>query len=106
MDRLPQTLKNLEQLIELYKDFYTKKLREAIFLNIIKDDETDYFDIDDWIRSSRFNTKKVLIKTILEPILNEITNLNWYYTFSYGNTVLFIHQNEKPPTNCYNNEFL
>lgn len=106
MEQLPQTLKNPNQFIELYKEFYTKKLRESIFLNIIEDDETNYFDIDEWIRSSRFNKKKVEIKTILEPILNELTNLKWYYTFSYGNTALFIHQNEKPPKNCYNNEFI
>lgn len=107
MDNLPDLLtpSNSENFKNLYKEYYTKQLRKSIFLNIINNDETDYFDIDIWIKNSNFNKKLVQFEDILNPILEELTKLKWYYTFSYGNTVLFFHKTESPPKNCYNNEY-
>lgn len=107
MENFPSILTpdNKNNFNKVYTNYYRNKLRKSIFLNILGNDETSYFDIDTWIRESNFDNKKVDIQSLLEPILLELKQLKWNYTFSYGKTALFIHENEKPPINCYNDEF-
>jgi len=96
---------NVSDFPQMYCEYKRKQLREAIFVNILGADETDYFDLDIWTQEFKFNRNIVDIQEVLKPILSELSNLNWYYTFSYGKTALFIHKDKTPPKNCYNSEF-
>lgn len=107
MNVLPDELKpnNEDNFKILYSTYFENKLRESIYINILNNDENDYFDLDIWVQKSKFNKKIVDVQEILKPILLELKGLNWYYTFSYGKTALFIHKEKDPPKNCYNNEY-
>ena len=108
MDSFPNdiTVDNKHKFNVLYTDYIKKKLRESIYINILENDENDYFDFDSWSKENSVKPNRLNMKEIIDEIIIELRNLGWNCTYSYGNTVLFIYSTKDPPNNCYNHEYL
>lgn len=99
-------VENKSNFIIMYQNYYKKILRESIYINIIKNNENDYFDIDLWVKKNNFDRNIASVKDIIDEIIIELNQLGWNCKYSYGDTVLFIYSTEDPPKNCYNHEYI
>jgi hypothetical protein len=75
-----------------------EKLRSQIYDHIISHTENEYFSLDEFIAESR---DRNLANTIINDIMQELRNIGWKCTTSFGGTGLFIYSSEKPPSNCF-----
>jgi len=73
-------------------------LRREIYEHVISHKEDEYFSLDTF--SSKFNMKLEDIKEQISCVVEELKNINWKCSYSYGETALFIYREEKPK-NCW-----
>lgn len=96
-------VKNKKHFKKYFLDRCLCYLRRDIYEHILSNDETSYFDIE------KFNTKYVknIGKTneLIDKIIIELKTLGWKCKKSFGSTGLFIYSTEKPPSNCWEDEF-
>ena len=89
----------------LHKLFFDESLllfRRSIFEHVISNEETSYFEVDNWCRKHLKNDDD-LMKTFVTIIRKELEDFGWKTHLSFGATGLFIYSDEKP-VNCYDDE--
>jgi hypothetical protein len=80
-------------------EYYLQKLRENIFLMILKGDENEFFDLDTF---NRLNINDMsLTKSLSDQIVTELESLGWKTKYSYGDTALFIYSTSDPPIGAW-----
>lgn len=74
-------------------------LRRDIYEHIIFNKEDEYFDVDVWCRN-RLKNDTVVMKRMVDIIINELENKGWTCKLTFGASALFIYANE-PPVNYF-----
>lgn len=79
------------------------KLRSEITDLVLKGNENDYFDLDDFYR--RFNVLTKDRENMKNAMVQELTTKGWKCKTSFGGTGLFVYSTEKPPSSCHEDGF-
>lgn len=74
-------------------------LRRDIYEHILKNDESDYFDIDIWCRNRLKNDTETM-KKMIDVIVNELSQKGWTCKITFGSSALFIFA-KNPPVNYF-----
>ena len=79
---------------ELLDEYHLKKLRQKIYVQILRNNQNDFFDLE------LFNRQYVkdMLKTLSfsEILTKELELQGWKTYLGYGETALFIYDKEKP----------
>lgn len=101
MEQFPEQLnvKNLDLFTSLLDEEHKRMMRKEIYIMILKRNETDFFDIDNFNRRYVKNMEKstVMAKSICE----ELELLGWKTFFGFGGTGLYIYSTEDLPPGAY-----
>lgn len=79
--------------------YYLQKLRENIYLILLKGNENEFFDLDTFNRSNVNDMS--LTKSLTDQIVIELESLGWKTKYSYGDTALFIYSTEEAPIGAW-----
>lgn len=97
---------NVNNKSEFTKLLYNRNLcylRRDIYDLLLKEDETNYFDL------SKFaNNRDILdddIKKMTKSVQDELEVRGWKTKTSFAGTGLFIYSTENPPSNCFPDDF-
>ena len=103
MERFPTSLSvnNKKNFPSLHHKRVKELLRIDIHDHILYHEEKEYYSLDKFI--SRYNNPK-LIKDICYELVKELEDIGWKCSLSFGDTGLFIYENDKP-SNCYGDGF-
>ena len=78
----------------LLDEYHLKKLRQKIYVQILRNNQNDFFDLE------LFNRQYVkdMLKTLSfsEILTKELELHGWKTYLGYGETALFIYDKEKP----------
>jgi hypothetical protein len=98
MKEFPKSLnvKYKDRFPEIHLNRMKCYLRKSLYEHIISHEEKDYFSLDEF--NSKFNCKMEITQNILSQLIPELQKLGWNCTLSFGNTGLFIYNENKPPT--------
>lgn len=93
MEKFPECIKVSSDIDNiLNKEYYTfvvNKLREEVYISILKKDM--YYSLDSF---QYYDHQK--IKEMTELIMDELNKLGWKTLLAYGNTALFVYHGDKP----------
>ena len=79
------------------------KLRSEITDLILRGNENDYFDLDDFFR--RYSVPPKDREVLKNTVIQELSAKGWKCKTSFGGTGLFVYSTEKPPSSCYEDGF-
>ena len=102
-DVLPEELdvSNKDTFGRLYSSYKLTEFRKAIYEYMIsREDENEYFSLDQWCRINLKNNTK-LMNEFTQIIMLDLHELCWRTKLSFGETGLFVYSTEKPPPSCY-----
>ncbi len=104
MKSFPKSLhvSNKKNLHTLFVDESLLLFRRSIFEHVISNEETSYFEVDNWCRKHLKNDEE-LMRTLVGIIRKELEALGWKTHLSFGATGLFIYSDERP-VNCFDDE--
>lgn len=106
MNEFPRhiNVENKDKFSEYMFDHFIVLLRNDIYNHLItrNNDESNYYEME---KFTKLNKCKISISKLLEKIIPELVNLGWKCKTSFGGTGLFIYSSDKPPHNCYPDEF-
>ena len=89
---------NKNNFYTLKLEYYQKIIYNDIYINIINNNQFEYFDISQFKRQHKLDT--VIMDTLITNLILELTKIGWKTQLAYGNTGLFIYDNELP-VNCW-----
>ena len=94
-------VKYKDEYSSIYFDMKLNDFRRDIFNFLItRDDENDYYDVDDWCRDNiKKNTE--MMSSFVDTITSELTDLGWKCKTSFNDTGLFIYSTVDPPRSCW-----
>ena len=78
-------------------------LRRDIYELILKEDETNYFDLSKFAHNREISDAD--LKKMIDIVQSELVGRGWKTKTSFGGTGLFIYSSENPPTNCFPDDF-
>ena len=105
MKTFPRTLTpdNKDSFKAIVEDVWLSTMREHICRHILKGDENNFFDLDEFTQT---HTKDTTITTKLSRVLiEELKALGWNCTVTFGGTGLFIYSTSTPPPSCWIGDF-
>lgn len=94
MNQFPSDMYTPEKFPELLNEYHLCKLREHIYLHILRNIQTDFFDIEVFNRQYVKDMKKT--DEFIQIIIKELDDKGWKTFIGYGGTGLFIYDKEKP----------
>jgi hypothetical protein len=105
MKEFPEILNvnNKDKFEDIYNNRMTSYLRQKIYEHVIKNDQNNYFDLDNFRGSYKIKNIED-IKKMTNTIIEELCLLGWKCKLSYGGTALFIYSSDKPPSSCWDDE--
>lgn len=86
-----------------YIDRMTCYMRRDIYEHILSKKETEYFDIEKFMRLKYVNIIEDR-ENIVKTIMSELKSLGWKCKLSFGDTGLFIYSTDKPPATCWDGD--
>ncbi len=97
--------KNKNSFLEFKRERLGCYLRQHVHENIIsRKSESDYICLDIFVSKLNSNTGMSVeisdVSDIIPKICKELQDLGWKTALSFGNTGLFIYENERP-NNCF-----
>ena len=105
MKKFPSNLnlKNKENFKKIYNRRLKCYLRRSIYEHIIKNEENNYFSIDEFKNEKKVEDSEI-IKEIISELIVELNRLGWKCKLAFGGTGLFIYSGENPPSNCWESD--
>jgi len=105
MKEFPIFLKpeNKDDFLRHKYESHVSYMRKEIFELILGCNENNYFEIDTF--GKRHGISKSFLDKMCKNITEELRNLGWNVTTSFGGTGLFIYSTPEPPKSCYKDEF-
>ena len=94
MQRFPEDLYDSSQFLQKLETFLLNKMREKIYIHILRNNQNDFFDIELFNRKYVKDIKKT--EEFAQIISNELEPLGWKTFVGYGGTGLFFYDQEKP----------
>ena len=79
------------------------KLRSEVTDLVLRGNENDYFDLDDFFK--RFGIPQKDREIMRNTIMQELSVKGWKCKTSFAGTGLFIFSTDKPPASCYEDGF-
>ena len=101
MKEFPEILNvnNKNKFEDIYSNRMISYLRQKIYEHIIKEDENNYFDLDNFRHTYAINIE--YIEKMTPIIIHELNSLGWKCKISFGGTALFIYSSDNPPSSCW-----
>lgn len=101
MDLFPDHLsvKNVELFTSLLDQEHTRMMRKEIYMMILKRNESDFFDIDNFNRRYVKNMEKST--KMAKQLSSELEVLGWKTFFGFGGTGLYVYSTEDLPPGAY-----
>ena len=94
MNSFPNDLYTPDKFLEILDHFNLSKLRKHVYIHILNNNQSDFFDLE------LFNRKYVKDMTKAEHlsqiIIKELDDMGWKTFVGYGGTALFFYDKEKP----------
>ena len=101
MEQLPEQLnvKNIELFSSILDLEHKRMMRKEIYMMILKRNESDFFDIDNFNRRYIKNMEKST--EMAKSICEELETLGWKTFFGFGGTGLYVYSTEDLPPGAY-----
>lgn len=84
---------------ELCRAFYLRTLRKQLMRWMMKGNENDFFDLDDFNRSVVQDVS--LTQQLVEQVTVELHSLGWKTFLGFGGTGLYVYSSEERPSTAY-----
>lgn len=84
---------------EWRRAFYLRKLRKHLMQWMMKGNENDFFDLDEFNRM--FVQDITLTQQLVEHVTSELHSLGWKTFLGFGGTGLYVYSSEERPVNAY-----
>ena len=99
MKEFPEILhvNNKNKFEDIYNNRMISYLRQKIYEHIIREDENNYFDLDNFRQTYKIKN----IEKMTSVVIHELHSLGWKCKFSFGGTALFIYSSDNPPSSCW-----
>ena len=94
MQSFPDQLYDSSTFSETLDSFLLCKMREKVYVHILRNNQNDFFDIELFNRKYVKDMKKT--ERFAETITNELLKLGWKTFVGYGGTGLFFYDKEQP----------
>jgi hypothetical protein len=94
MQSFPEQLSDSSTFSETLDSFLICKMRQEIYLHILRNNQNDFFDIELFNRQHVKDMKKT--EQFAETITDELLKLGWKTFVGYGGTGLFFYDKKKP----------
>ena len=94
MQSFPEKLSDSSTFSETLDDFLICKMRQEIYVHILRNNQNDFFDIELFNRQNVKDMKKT--EQFAETISSELLKLGLKTFVGYGGTGLFFYDKEQP----------
>jgi hypothetical protein len=89
-------VKNKENFKKIYYNRIKCYLRRTIYEHMLKNEESNYFSIEEFNTEKKIENPEITIKIISE-LIPELIAVGWKCTLAFGKTGLYIYSTEKSP---------
>jgi len=79
---------------ELLDEYHLKKLRQKIYVQILRNNQNDFFDLE--LFNRQYVKDMLKSESFSEILMKELELQGWKTFVGYGGTALFFYDKEKP----------
>jgi hypothetical protein len=94
MNGFPDDLYTPEKFQEILDQIHLSKMRKKVYIQILRNQQSDFFDLELFNRLYVKNMKKT--EELSEVVIKELDDKGWKTFVGYGGTALFFYDKEKP----------